>query len=293
MHSALNFGIEHPELYHEWHKQSNSVVVLACKSEEELYTLLDKTRESRLSFSEFREPDVGYALTSICLAPGVKSKRLISQLPLAGKVKSIEHESKLQVKLKEKFCAVDQMLSCQQTTDQNMLEHGWSVRNHTLELLPQYIEQINWKPEHGNLNYVLDQYTIWHDMSKHSVKTTDPVTNKCHYFGHAKASAEAYRNMAVGSHTSLISALIETDMDLHTIRDVTAIESTLNEYRKYDLNGIPIRTFIAIKTLVAFAELDSNAELFGGKESDSYKIKFKRLTKTVSRLQDMLNSANI
>ncbi len=84
-HVAIQFGQDHPEVYSKWFETSNTLAMLATPNEESLGTLLREARAFGLLVSEFREPDIGNALTAIALEPGPLSKKLTSRLPLALK----------------------------------------------------------------------------------------------------------------------------------------------------------------------------------------------------------------
>jgi len=54
---------------------------LAVKNEQELNTLISKLEKSKIKFSVFREPDIDNQITSICIEPSDKTRRLTSSLP--------------------------------------------------------------------------------------------------------------------------------------------------------------------------------------------------------------------
>jgi peptidyl-tRNA hydrolase len=85
MHSAIVFQQEHSELAKKWYVESNSIVFLSIKNEEELNKLLDQVKEKGIVHSIFREPDFHNELTSITLAPGIETRKICSQLKLALK----------------------------------------------------------------------------------------------------------------------------------------------------------------------------------------------------------------
>jgi hypothetical protein len=69
----------------------------------------------------------------------------------------------------------------------------------------------------------------------------------------------------------VIAQLILHDMDSHRLNNENLEEFKLLPYRY-------------ILLLSGLAELHANCEMFGGKESESFKIKFKRLEKFGSRV---------
>lgn len=84
MHAALEFAIEHRELFEHWH-QSNYIVVLNVKDEQALKEQYDKFVSLGRRVSLFQEPDIGNEWTSICIEPHEDNRKLLSCLPLAGR----------------------------------------------------------------------------------------------------------------------------------------------------------------------------------------------------------------
>ena len=68
---------------HTWHECSNTVAVLAVRSESALFALLDKAHRDGVSFDVFREPDRGGELTAAVLEPTEDAERICAGLPLA------------------------------------------------------------------------------------------------------------------------------------------------------------------------------------------------------------------
>jgi hypothetical protein len=107
-------------------------------------------------------------------------------------------------------------------------------------------------------------YHVYHDCGKPDVLTIDEL-GKRHFPNHAEASAKAFR--AAFSADERTASLIEHDMLCHVARSA-------------ELESLAQVPDIATLVLTAWAELHANAErLFGGFESDSFKIKRKRLAK--------------
>lgn len=74
------FAQEHNTIYNEWLKEPY-LALLAIKDEKELHTLISKLENSKIKFSAFREPDINNQITSICIEPSDKTRRLTSSLP--------------------------------------------------------------------------------------------------------------------------------------------------------------------------------------------------------------------
>jgi len=81
VHAAFAFAQEHPELTRDWHLNSNNIVILAVRHEQDLTLLLERARLEGVEFSAFREPDLDDALTALAIAP--RGKKLVSKIPLA------------------------------------------------------------------------------------------------------------------------------------------------------------------------------------------------------------------
>lgn len=85
MHALRQFTEEHPEIDREWFAVSNYLGLLSVANEVELQNLIELALRQDIKFSIFREPDIDNQITAIALAPGVKTKKLCSRLPLALK----------------------------------------------------------------------------------------------------------------------------------------------------------------------------------------------------------------
>lgn len=108
----------------------------------------------------------------------------------------------------------------------------------------------------------ITEYQQWHDCGKPYCRIVDE-TGKVHYPDHAKVSADIWRSLG---GDSFIGDLIEHDMDCHLLRTNEALEFSKNP------NAL-------ILLCTALCEIHANASMFGGIQSDSFKIKFKRLEK--------------
>jgi hypothetical protein len=176
------------------------------------------------------------------------------------------------------------MSSCCQSKGQTILQHGESVAATYKELiagtgnlyLPDVVKD--------DLNFLLDQtctatelgiedYHVYHDCGKPDCLSID-VEGKQHFPCHAMMSARAW---LVAGGDAYIGRLIEHDMDMHTMKP-----ADVESYRHMDI--------AAILLLTAWAELNSNAKMFGGTESISFKIKAKALTKLSKAIINRLKS---
>lgn len=166
------------------------------------------------------------------------------------------------------------MSNCKQTETQNVLEHGQSVWSYTKKIIsgdwvglkiPQWLTD-NHTEIVNNLHpsEVIKMYNVYHDCGKPFCLTIDE-DGKRHYPNHAQVSKETFQKYFDVKNKDIIAHLIGSDMDLHTL---TAKEIDELDWIKKDAFTLLI---------TALAELHSNAALFGGIESVSFKSKWKKI----------------
>lgn len=80
-HALREFGARHPEADKEWYEKSNTLVLLEVGNEAELEKLLHRASKTGARAAEFREPDLGNALTAAAFGP--EAKPLCRSLKLA------------------------------------------------------------------------------------------------------------------------------------------------------------------------------------------------------------------
>jgi hypothetical protein len=85
MHAAIQFQYEHAEYAKLWYKQSNYLGFLSVDNEVQLLELIEQARLNDIKYSIFSEPDIDNQITAIALAPGLKTKKMVSKLKLALK----------------------------------------------------------------------------------------------------------------------------------------------------------------------------------------------------------------
>lgn len=270
----MEFAATFPVEWREWYRTSNSIICLNTPNELELIKFSLKLKEKGIHFVEFREPDIGNELTAIAISPGPDVKKACSELPLAGK----KVNEGAQVRLKKKFNVVEAMEVTQQTPNQNMLQHGESVRDYLFDLVrflrdPHYTFEKHWRfpawvmaygrklAEKLPSDHVLEKYALWHDCGKPFCQEVNE-TGKTRYPDHAKVSGRLFRELYPEQEE--ISELIEMDMDIHLLK-----AEAVNEFSE--------RTQAVTLLLLGLAEVHSNAEMFGGFTSESFKIKRKYL----------------
>lgn len=168
------------------------------------------------------------------------------------------------------------MTTCLQTPTQTVLEHGISVWDHFQQLhdhltsgnaLPYWWRVPQWAYTPGLLDIVMpldvvEEYILNHDCSKPIVLQVDEDGRR-HFPGHAKASEQVW--LAVGGNP-VAARLMGMDMDAHLLKADGIAEFA----------GCPEA---ATLLLTALAEVHSNAAMFGGVDSDGFKIKAKHLEK--------------
>lgn len=168
------------------------------------------------------------------------------------------------------------MHECRQTPTQTVIEHGNSVWDHFKQLLDHLTDGIDlpdgwrvpqWAYTPNLLSQVMpleivEQYIRMHDCAKPIVLQIDEDGRR-HFPGHAAASEQVW--LAVGGHP-LVARLMGMDMDAHLLK-----ADGIQEFAD--------RPEAVTLLLTALAEVHSNAAMFGGFESDSFKIKAKHLDK--------------
>lgn len=111
-------------------------------------------------------------------------------------------------------------------------------------------------------------YHVYHDCGKHLSLVMDAEGRK-HYPNHADHS---YQLFSKYNNDAAAATLIKHDMYLHTLRG----DELCQFLESFD--------HIGILWLTALAELYANAEMFGGCEQTSFKIKLKQIEKAGKRL---------
>lgn len=146
-----------------------------------------------------------------------------------------------------------------------MLQHGISVHEEYLKLLET--------TDHRLLKLQLPielvkKYHTYHDCWKHLVLEIGE-DGKRRYPSHSQASTLQFK--AIFPNDECVARLIEHDLDFHTLRG-----DELVKLCKLDI--------APTLYLTALAEINANAIMFGGRESESYKIKASRLKQASKKL---------
>lgn len=170
------------------------------------------------------------------------------------------------------------MKGCEQAPGLNMLQHGELVHAKYKELINSLNENTVKYAELQQLYEkfrrslpppsVLERYHVYHDCGKHLTLTIGE-DGKRRFPNHAEVSANQFANLF--PEDGFTTTLIRMDMDFHILKGD-------------DLIRLCRSPFSPILYFTAWAEIFANAEMFGGIESDSFKIKAKRLIQAGKKL---------
>lgn len=278
-HVVADFIQNNTGLANAWHFTSNSLIVLEAANAAELSVLQERARLRGIVVQEFREPDLGDEVTALAFAPGDATRKFLSNLPCAGK--NLHNQSVLKEREHKIRSMSFAMMGCEQTAGLNVLQHGRSVREHYFALLNHMNGTVNlsgeanWRiPEWVDTyaeqilatlpsRYTMDRYLTLHDSGKPAVREVD-AEGKQHFPNHAASSERVYRETFGVEACDTVAFLIAHDMDVHMLKAVGVPEFTKNPLAFAQL-------------LAGLSEVTSNAAMFGGVESTSFKIKFKQL----------------
>lgn len=185
------------------------------------------------------------------------------------------------------------MESTFQFKTQTIFEHGMSVNRYYHDLLynlnnrkdslpiPEllYLEWDKIKPLVYS-NGIMNVYQIYHDCGKPYCEVLDSEGRK-HFPGHSEKSYQVFKdafNYIPNEMLETVSNLIRYDMVFH--------EKPLNEIENFISKND--KRFLVSLYLTNLAELYSNAQMFGGYDSTSFKIKYKKLEKIFKKLYNYI-----
>ena len=184
------------------------------------------------------------------------------------------------------------MKACPQTDTQSVYEHGVAVSLKYKELL-QHLRTnspiTGWRlPEWINHPFILEKllpddvmetYHIYHDCGKPYCIEYDSE-GKRHFPDHAVVSYERWMSCAAETPDhEQIGNLILMDMDLHLCKPSSA-------------HFIASRPEAISLLVTALCEIHANADMFGGIESTSFKIKWKHLNRVGKSLLTAMEKQN-
>lgn len=176
------------------------------------------------------------------------------------------------------------MRKCEQMQGMSVLEHGISVAKYYRDLLSHLQTGSSLKYEWKLPEWVYDPlilesllptndvltYLVYHDCGKPLCIHFDDDGRR-HFPDHANVSYELWQGMFGDSD---VAWLIKHDMEIHLAR-------------ASDSERIADRKYWATQLLAGLAEVHSNASMFGGIESTSFKIKHKNLSKMGKRILNL------
>jgi len=113
----------------------------------------------------------------------------------------------------------------------------------------------------------LQLYALYHDCGKPFCRHIDKKTGHYHFPNHAEVSRYVWA--CVGGN-DIVGHLIAQDMVIHTASSEEIARKMQNEWSCEDSASL---------LLASIAEINSNARMFGGLESTSFKIKAKTVEK--------------
>lgn len=169
------------------------------------------------------------------------------------------------------------MEQCFQFNEQSVFQHGESVWNYTKNIiagdftnlqLPEWFLQNHSFIINNLHNFnIIQQYNVFHDCGK-PFCIEYGIDGKKHFPHHAEVSEKIAKDLFCED----VCKLIGLDMLLHT--------STVEQIKAINLDIKIAFTLI----ITSFAELHSNASMFGGTDSVNFKIKYKKLQKNAKTL---------
>lgn len=183
------------------------------------------------------------------------------------------------------------MSECEQTKGQSVLQHGQSVKNYLFDLINHLREGSSLKYEWKLPDWVLENkdlilsslpddetlelYTIYHDCGKPFCLEIDSEGRR-HFPNHAEVSYQYFNQVF---NNPVAAELILHDMDIHLLKSDGVVEFCKNHYALTLL-------------LTGLAELHSNAQMFGGLDSTSFKIKWKCINQRGKQIINQLKNKN-
>jgi hypothetical protein len=169
------------------------------------------------------------------------------------------------------------MQQCQQTEGQSVYQHGLSVKEHIFQLI-DYLKtgeiSGDWKIPDWLKDYrsqilsvllpqdIIEEYTIHHDCGKPYCKSVDE-NGRTHFPNHADVSYQTWLDVG-GSRAA--AKLMKMDMCIHTMKAC-------------DIDEFITHPEACTLLLAGMAEVHSNAKMFGGLDSTSFKIKWNQINK--------------
>ena len=168
------------------------------------------------------------------------------------------------------------MKQCEQTKGLSVLAHGESVERYLFDLLDHLDKgtplQAEWKlPDWllENKDLILSElpdretlslYTRFHDIGKPFCREIDQ-DGRVHFHNHVEIS---YNVFLKNFENVQAAELIRRDMDIHLLK-----AEGVNEFAE--------KPYALTLLITGLSEIHSNAQMFGGMDSVSFKIKWKAI----------------
>lgn len=200
------------------------------------------------------------------------------------------------------------MINCEQTPGQNVLEHGQLVHNVYWDIgeilslgtddsrvkplinkyrLPDWFFEYEWGlawNRHSS-NRIL-WYTTCHDLGKPYCREVD-INGRIHFPNHSEVSFQVWNHLnrlddfLIKRHSDAfvrdVGNLIRRDMEIHTIKAKDVPYFCRNKKEAVTL------------LLVGLSEIHANASMFGGIDSPSFKMKWKQINRRGRAICKFLN----
>lgn len=169
---------------------------------------------------------------------------------------------------------ISDMKNCEQTQGLSIYDHGVSVNQYYNDLKSHILKgtdlEFAWKlPDWirderlwDNQMDCVDTYQIFHDCGKPYCRVVDDE-GRVHFPDHASVSSRIWLESGGTEEEAL---LIASDMDIHMLKHV-------------DVNEFKARPEALTLLVTGLSEIHSNASMFGGIDSVSFKIKYKQINK--------------
>lgn len=93
-HAMAEIAVEIPASISKWYQESQFIVVLSVKDEDELFNLYKKLYDQELGVYSFYEPDINDELTAFAVDPKhyTEASKLLSSIPLAFQERRVKDE---------------------------------------------------------------------------------------------------------------------------------------------------------------------------------------------------------
>ena len=177
------------------------------------------------------------------------------------------------------------MNACEQTPGMTVLQHGASVWEYFEDLHSHLCNgtplKFEWRLPEWAYNPVLieqllpikiiREYLVYHDCGKPFCRTVDE-DGRQHFPDHARVSERTW--LDAGGHP-VAARLMGLDMEIHLLKG-----DGVEDFAK--------RPEAATLLMAGLAEIHSNASMFGGIESTSFKMKLKNLSRRGKRIVSLL-----